>query len=142
MLQTIRQIALSAAGLVFLSSCSSSDDLAATLSYTTQFDGAESPISEGGIWSNNGLDWTPVRKENGIAFGTQSGAGGYDDSYAKLSGFLPNQTVEAKIYLIKGIDPSCSHEVELLLRWSDFSHSAKGYVVNMSFNGSYIQIVR
>jgi hypothetical protein len=36
--------------------------------YTTTFDGAENPLSEGGKWSNNGLDWTNIRKGQGIVY--------------------------------------------------------------------------
>ncbi len=30
--------------------------------YGTTFDGDENPLSEGGKWSNNGLDWTKIRE--------------------------------------------------------------------------------
>jgi hypothetical protein len=53
--------------------------------YTTTFDGTENPLSEGGRWSNNGLDWTNIRKGNGIAYSTQSGteSGKFKDSNRK-----------------------------------------------------------
>jgi hypothetical protein len=114
----------------------------ATQNFATDFDGSESPLSESGAWSNSGLDWTNVIKSNGVAFGTQSGTNGYDDSYAVLSGFSPNQAVSATVQLASQIDSSCSHEMELLLRWSDAAHSAKGYECNLSFDGGYAQIVR
>ena len=41
--------------------------------YSTKFEGTEDPLSEGGKWSNGGLDWTRIRKSGGIAYGTQSG---------------------------------------------------------------------
>ena len=115
---------------------------ASTKSYSTNFDVEENPISEGGIWSHTGLDWTVVQTKSGIAFGTQTGQDGYDDSYAILSGFSPNHTVSGLIHLIDPIDSSCSHEVELLLRWSDSAHSAQGYEVVLSFDGGYAQVVR
>ncbi len=63
--------------------------------YTTTFAGTENPLSEGGRWSNNGLDWTTIRKANGLACSTQSGIEtgkfAYNDSYALLSGFSPDQ---------------------------------------------------
>src|SRR5262245_9498429 len=59
-------------------------------SYSTEFDGIENPLSEGGVWSHVGLDWRNVEKSGGIAYGTQTGTGGYDDSYAVLSGFPPD----------------------------------------------------
>jgi len=40
------------------------------------------------------------------------------------------------------IDGSCTHEVEILLRWSDSAHSARGYECNLAYDGSYAQIVR
>jgi hypothetical protein len=62
---------------------------------TTRFEREENPLSEGGKWHNTGLDWTTVRTSHGVAFGTEtgtnSGARQYDDSYAHLSGFPPDQ---------------------------------------------------
>src|SRR5256885_14106702 len=57
--------------------------------YTTNFPLAENPISEGGNWINGGsvgLSWANVRTTPGLAFGTESGSGGYDDSTAVLAG--------------------------------------------------------
>jgi chitodextrinase len=115
---------------------------ATTRSYSTNFDLVENPIAEGGVWSHNGLDWSLVQTNNGMAFGTQTGTNGYDDSYAILSGFSPDHTVSGVIQLSSSIDTSCSHEVELLLRWSDSAHSAQGYEVVLSFDGAYAQVVR
>lgn len=114
----------------------------ATQSFASNFDGAESPISEGGVWSNSGLDWTNVVKNNGIAFGTQSGTNGFDDSYAILSGFSPNQAAAGKIQVSPSIDGHCPHEVELLLRMNNSAHNATGYECNLAFDGSYADIVR
>jgi hypothetical protein len=108
--------------------------------YTTQFDGTENPLSEGGAWSHAGQDWRLVRKADGVAYGTQTGMGGYDDSYAHLSGFGPDQTAWGVIQRTPG--GSGIHEVEIHLRWSDSAHSAKGYECLLSYDGSYAQIVR
>jgi hypothetical protein len=108
--------------------------------YTTNFDGTENPISENGAWVHNGLDWKPVQKGNGVAYGTQTGTGGYDDSYAHLSGFPPNQSGSGVIQRTAG--SSGIHEVEIHLRWSDSAHSAKGYECLLSYDASYAQIVR
>jgi hypothetical protein len=110
--------------------------------YTTNFPGTENPISEGGVWSNVGLDWTNVRTTPGLAFGTNGAADAYDDSYAHLAGFPANQSAQATIYL----DPSIigsgeTHEVELFLRMSDSAHVAWGYECNMDFGGS-LSIIR
>ena len=64
----------------------------------------------------------------------------YDDSYAYLSGFGPNQQVEAVVY----VDPSLlgdPHEVELLLRWADSALNARGYECLFHFNGQ-VQLMR
>jgi hypothetical protein len=104
-------------------------------SYTTNFPGTENPISEGGVWSNVGQDWTSVRTTPGLAFGTNGAANAYDDSYAHLSGFSPDQTAQATIYIAPNIDQSETHEVELLLRWSDSAGLARGYEVTVNFQG-------
>src|SRR5262249_49519212 len=75
------------------------------------------------------------------AVGTQTGSGGYDDWYAYLIGFGPDQTVRATLW----IDPTISgdyREVGLLLRWADTPTTARGYECNLAWNGSYAQIVR
>jgi hypothetical protein len=108
-------------------------------SYSTDFNGDEAPISEGGKWSNRGLDWTPVHKGNGIAYGTHA-ASGYDDSYAYLSGFGPDHSVEATIY--KTGTTTKNQEVELHLRWADSAHSARGYEVLWEARNRYGYIVR
>lgn len=111
------------------------------MKYETVFTGVEDPLSEGGVWSNNGLDWSRVVKTDGMAAGTQGGNNGYDDSYARLSGFPPNHSARAVVQLKDGIDQSCTHEVELHLRWSDAPHIARGYEVLLGL-GSYLGIVR
>ena len=115
--------------------------------YSTSFDSAESPLSEHGAWHHDGLDWTTVETAGGIAYGTQllhvsrSGPTGYNDSYAYLAGFPADQQASAVVAL-GGIDTSCTHEVEVLLRWADSAHNARGYECNVAFDGSYAQIVR
>ena len=58
--------------------------------YTSHFAVAENPISESGVWAqgghSTGVDWSDVRTANQLAFGTQTGADGYNDSIALLSG--------------------------------------------------------
>jgi hypothetical protein len=111
------------------------------MKYETLFTGVEDPLSEGGAWSNNGLVWSRVTKTNGVAAGTQGGNNGYDDSYARLSGFPPNHSARAVVQLKDNIDQSCTHEVELHLRWSDAPNIARGYEVLLGL-GSYVGIVR
>lgn len=112
----------------------------AAVTYSTTFDLTENPISEGGRWLNTGTLWTPVRTANGLAFGTNGPQNAYDDSYAYLSGFGPNQQGEAVVY----VDPALlgdPHEVELLLRWADSPGNARGYECLFHFNGQ-IQLMR
>ncbi len=115
---------------------------AGTITYTANFSGTETPISENGAWQHNGLDWTLVAKAGGFAHGTQAGDGNYDDSYAYLSGFPADQSASATIVLNTSATDAESREVELLLRWSDSAHSATGYEINLHYLGAYAQIVR
>jgi hypothetical protein len=116
--------------------------------YSTAFDGDEDPLSEGGKWLNNGLDWTKIRRHGGIVCGTQTGTNQgdrrYDDSYAHLSGFPPDQEAWAQVHIAKP-DSSCHQELEILLRWTSSAHNTTGYecfarCVNDS--SSYLQVVR
>jgi len=124
-----------------------SASMAGGISYTTDFDTTESPLSEKGAWHHDGLDWTVVETSKGFASNTQalgvgrSGPTQYNDSYAYLLGFPANQQASALVHL-GSIDGSCTHEVEILLRWADSAHNARGYECNVAFDGSYAQIVR
>lgn len=114
------------------------------LEYETNFSGNEYPLSEGGIWQNNGLDWTYVQKAGGAAYGTQSGLGGYDDSYARLAPTAAGWPVDIMLSGVVHMSQPIlvgTHEVELLLRWSDAPHVAQGYEVLLSCGGE-VQIVR
>jgi hypothetical protein len=113
-----------------------------SVSYSTTFDAVEAPISESGAWTHLGLDWALVDTKGGVAFGTQTGTGKYDDSYAHLGGFPSDHKASAVIHRNAVIDPGCTHEVEIHLRWSDGPHNAHGYECNLAFDGSYAQIVR
>jgi hypothetical protein len=110
--------------------------------HATQLSLTENPISERGAWSHRAAPWKHVRTLNGMAQGTQTGTGGYDDSYALLSGFPADQGAAAIVRQSPDIDKSCTHEVELLLRVTDSPTSVRGYEVLLSFDGLYVQIVR
>ncbi len=129
---------------------------AATVSYATNFSLAESPVSEGGKWHANGFGLirsdigqaalrassTPVVTAGGMAHGTSAAAStsGFDDSWAILSGFPPDQSATAII-----AKPNASGsfaEVELLLRFDDTGNSARGYECFMSGYGQYLTVVR
>jgi hypothetical protein len=108
--------------------------------YSTTFDLIEYPISEGGAWNNTGQLWTKVQTDQGMAFGTNGSTNSYDDSYAYLSGFGPDQPAEAVVYVSSKLTGS-PHEVEMLLRWDDSAQSARGYECLFNFEGG-VEIVR
>jgi hypothetical protein len=108
--------------------------------YSTNFPNSENPISEGGVWRNTGLDWTKVATSGGLAFSTQT-RDDYDDSYAFLNGFGPDQSASATIHLASGYRAGGSHEVEIILRCSDSPHSISWYECNLAWDGGYTQIM-
>jgi len=107
--------------------------------YTTNFNRAENPISEGGKWLNgqtDGLDWTDIRTTPGFAFGTEIGGDRpdpqkYDDSTALLKGtWGPNQTAQATVRSVNpNQDGKVWEEVELRLRSSISPHQCTGYEI-------------
>jgi hypothetical protein len=116
--------------------------------YSTAFDGTEDPLSEAGQWVNNGRDWTTLRKKGGIAFGTQTGTNTgdrkFDDSFAHLSGFPPDQEAWGVAHIRKP-NPSCHQELEILLRFTSSAHRTTGYECLarcLSGEASYLEIVR
>jgi hypothetical protein len=134
--------------LIVLSAIFCASITAAAPTFATHFEGEENPLSEDGKWHNSGLDWTSVRKSHGIVFGTQTGANTgarqYDDSYAHLSGFPPDQEAWGQVH-IASPDPSCHQELEILLRWASSPHQTTGYECFarcVSNEASYVQIVR
>jgi hypothetical protein len=136
-----------------------------TRTYATDFPLEENPISESGVWQHHGAYWATVRTYANRAVGSETGFGGYDDAYAYLSGFGPDQVAQATLWKDPAIGPdsiTCrilrrliwsrlrgsycaapgTHEVELLLRWADSETSARGYECNLSWDGKYAEIVR
>jgi hypothetical protein len=114
----------------------------------TRFEGNESPLSEGERWANNGVDWTQIRKKEGIACGTQTGTNTgiykFDDSYAHLSGFPPDQEAWGEAHIARP-NASCIQELEILLRFTGTPHCTTGYECFarcLSSTASYVQIVR
>ena len=114
---------------------------AAIPSYTTNFDLTENPISEGGVWRRASTFWTNVSTANGIAFGTNGITNDYDDSYALLSGFGPDQQAEAVVFRSPNLVRGITHEIELLLRFSDDANSARGYECLFNYQGD-VQLVK
>lgn len=116
--------------------------------YTTRFEGTENPLSEAGRWTNHGVDWTQIRKKDGLVFGTQTGTNTglykFNDSYAHLSGFPPDQEAWGQAYIAKPNSP-CTQEIEILLHWTSSAHRTTGYECFArctSSSSSYVQIVR
>ncbi len=122
------------------SASSSASSSATTGSYSTSFALTESPISEGGTWKRANNRFTSVRTAGGNAFGTNGVADGYDDSYALLAGFGPDQEAEAVIYRSAALAVGTTHEVELLLRFTDDSQNARGYECLFAYDGSVAQM--
>jgi hypothetical protein len=110
--------------------------------YETSFSAAENPIGEGGQWINGGscenltlcpgLHWNNVGTTTGFAFGTESGAGGYTDSTALLTGsWGPSQKVWAKVRILRQ-DTASNEELELRLRSTLTAYSSTGYEIEYS----------
>lgn len=140
---SLRALALSAALFISPTGLSSPDV------FTTQFRGAEKPLSEGGRWvtgKRGGIDWNDPVSALGKAFASvHSGATGrnrYDDSIAHLSDayrrFAPDQFAEGTVYRASDYAPRGSkHEVELLLRFEITPHNARGYEILWGWDGDF-----
>ena len=118
-------------------------------SYATNFALTENPVSEVGNWITGkatGLKWSNIRTTPGLAFGTETGSGGFDDSIAILNGtWGPTQTATATVRSVNQQSGNTFEEVELLLRFSITANSATGYEVLFSVRHDgtqYVQIVR
>ena len=108
--------------------------------YGTGFPLNQSPILENGIWvSPPGNTFsTQVNTSGGIAFGTQTGTSGFDDSIALVTpDFGPNQTVTIKIHKAPVLSGTGFREVECILRAS----ATEWYEFNLAFDGQYQDIV-
>lgn len=89
--------------------------------YSTAFPATENPICEGSPcnWVNGkstALNWSDVRTTANFAFGTESGAGGYTDSTALLTGtWGASQTVQGTVRIVNS-DTANNEELEFRLR--------------------------
>ena len=117
-------------------------------SSTTRFAVAEHPISEGGKWVTGkatALDWADVVTEPGLAHGSQSGAHGYDDATALLTGeWTADQMAQATVRCTNSRD-DVYEEVELRLRSALAPHVGTGYEINfrcLKTAKAYAEIVR
>ena len=117
--------------------------------YTTNFPGTENPISESNNWVNGqttGLKWKNVRTTPGLAFGTETGSGGYDDSTAVLTGsWNADQSAQATVKIAHADSGGgLFEEVEVRLRTTISANNLSGYEINCSViqGNPYMQIVR
>lgn len=124
---------------------------ALALTYSTAFPATENPISQGGIWVNGlatGLVWSDVRTTPGLAFGTQSGSGGTNDSTAILTGsWGATQTCTGIAHVTNQQTGNIFEEIEFRLRSTLTANSCTGYEVIFSAKSPsdpqrYVQIVR
>ena len=106
-------------------------------SFSTSFDVAESPISENGAWVHRATAWKTVRTTGGHAGPADNVGAHFDDCYAHVTGFPPNQQVEATIYK----SGEMGGETELLLRVTDTGTSVSCYECLFNVGGS-VDIVR
>lgn len=113
-------------------------------SYSTSFPDSQTPL--GAPWIQGqavGGSWKNVNSVPGMAYGTQTGNGGYDDSTAVLSGtWASDQTAQATVVVRQ--QTSQIAEVELRLRTTISNNRITGYEFNFSVSNSqnYCQIVR
>jgi hypothetical protein len=123
---------------------SSASTACTAASYSTSFDSTENPISEGGMWKVGGtvgLDWQNIRTSGGVAYGVGTSAG-YNDCIACLPSLASNKHfVQATVRKRAGYSAPDTHECELLLAFSISGHIARGYEIDIWFNGT-IQPVR
>jgi hypothetical protein len=143
-----RDIAMNHLVLLILCGLVSCPVVGYSQTFSTRFEGTENPLSEGGKWVHGGLDWARFQKDNGLAYGTQTGTNSgparYDDSYAHLSGFPADQEAWGVAHITKP-NASCHQEIEILLRWTSSAHRTTGYECFarcLHSGASYVQIVR
>ena len=114
------------------------------VSYSTNFNLIENPISEGGKWINGkavGLDWNNAQSVPGKAYASAI-ATGYNDPIAVLNTtFAANQYAQGTVYRASGYSPGVSHEIELLLRFQITARNTRGYEVLWAHDGN-MAIVR
>jgi hypothetical protein len=119
--------------------------------YMTDFPAAENPISQNGRWidtRSTSINWANVVTVPGLAYGTESGSSGYDDSTALLAGtWGSDQMAEATVHSVNQTEQTDAvfEEVELRLRSALTPYRATGYEINfrcLKTPKAYAQIVR
>lgn len=133
------------------SSASTSCPGVSAVSYSSNFDVDENPLSDAGKWLHTDSTLTMCKVVGGKAFGTQSGSGAFDDSNAYLAGFGNDHEIEGTVWLNSGLSGGGNREVEILLHWTDDGPlrstpygptRANGYEINVNHAGQYMQLGR
>ncbi len=105
----------------------------ASRTYVAKLALAEDPISENYSWISGkavGIDWANVATTPDLAYGMESGIGGYDDSTTLLTGTWGlDQMAEATVHSVNQND-KIYEEVELRLRSTLSAHRSTGYEIN------------
>ncbi len=150
-IQKVLFLATRIAALLLLTACAAAPPPSPSVTvYSTRFEVAENPISDGGKWVTGkaiGLDWNDPLAASGKAFASVvSGSTGkrYDDSIGHLSSafsFKSNQYAQATVSRAPGYSPKSKHEIELLLRFRITPHNARGYEILWGHEGD-LAIVR
>lgn len=108
--------------------------------YETSFAGSEDPLSEGGVWEQDGYPNNGrLKKISGVCCGIGIGVSPPPwDMVAYVRGFAnDNALVQGTIF----IDPSmgsCLHELEILLRATANGTYVRAYEVNLQFDQNRI----
>jgi hypothetical protein len=106
-------------------------------SFSTSFDLAEASLSENGAWVHQASAWKNVQTKGGHASPAGNVGAHFDDCYSRITGFPPDQQVEATIY--KGGE--FGGETELLLRVTDTATTVSCYECLFNVGGG-VDIVR
>lgn len=106
-----------------------------TGSFTTTFPLNQNPLSS--PWYRTDANSTAFRSSGGIAFGTQTGSGGFDDSQAAVSGLaFINRSIEIVVFRSASIS-STNHELEICDRNIETSSTTKKYEVLFNKDGGF-----
>jgi len=109
----------------------------AGVAYSTSFATTETPVLGGGAWVRRATAWKAVAARGGNAGPSDNVGAHYDDCYSHVTGFPPDQQIEATIY--KGA--ATGGEVELLLRVTDTATTVSCYECLFNVGGG-VTIVR
>lgn len=86
--------------------------------YTSTFPADQNPINEDSSWlPRTAADWTNVKTEGGLCYGTNGITNDYDDSYAILDGdWGADYELQGTVVRNASINTGFTHEIELNVR--------------------------